>query len=52
MIKASLGLYPKDPKSTAIGIYISLWHLDLLRATGPEYIELFCQLIVTEVKNP
>lgn len=51
MIKASLGLYPKAPKSTAIGIYISLRHLDLLRASGPEYIELFCKLVVREVNK-
>ena len=51
MIKASLGLYPKEPQSTAIGIYISLRHLDLLRASGAEYIELFCKLVVREVNK-
>ena len=51
MIKASLGLYPKASQSTAIGIYISLRHLDLLRASGSEYIELFCKLVVREVNK-
>ena len=51
MIEASRGLYPKNPDSTAIGIYISLRHLDLLRASGPKYIEIFCKLVVREVNH-
>ena len=51
MIEASLGLYPRNNSSTAIGIYISLRHLDLLRASGSEYIELLCKLVVKEVNN-
>jgi len=51
MIQATLGLCPKNENSTAIGIYISLRHLDLLRASGPKYIELFCKLVVREVNK-
>jgi hypothetical protein len=49
MIEASLGLYPKNTDSTVIGIYISLRHLDLLRSSGSEYVELFCKLVISEI---
>lgn len=49
MIEASLGLYPKNTDSTVIGIYVSLRHLDLLRSSGAEYVELFCKLVVNEI---
>ncbi|MCP4695505.1 MAG: hypothetical protein GY862_01465, partial [Gammaproteobacteria bacterium] len=45
MIEAVTGLYPRNESSKAIGIYISLRHLDLLRASGTEYMELFCKLV-------
>lgn len=51
MIEASLGLFPENPEGTAIGIYVSLRHLDLLRSSGSEYIELFCKLVIAEVKK-
>jgi hypothetical protein len=51
MIEASLGLYPENSNSTAIGIYVSLRHLDLLRTSGAEYIEIFCKLVIKEIKN-
>lgn len=50
MIEASMGLYPKNPDGSAIGIYISLRHLDLLRTSGAAYIELFCKLVVDGIK--
>ncbi|MDC5315058.1 hypothetical protein OHW94_06085 [Acinetobacter baumannii] len=51
MIEASIGLYPKNPTGTAIGIYISLRHLDLLRTSGTKYIELFCKLVIEEIRS-
>lgn len=51
MIEASIGLYPKNQTGTAIGIYISLRHLDLLRTSGTEYIELFCRLVIQEIRS-
>lgn len=51
MIEASIGLYPKNKHGTAIGIYISLRHLDLLRTSGTEYIELFCKLVIREIQT-
>ncbi|MEH6628497.1 MAG: hypothetical protein V7739_18820 [Motiliproteus sp.] len=49
MIEASNGLYPKDSSSAVVGVYVSLRHLDLLRSSGPEYIELFCKLVINEI---
>lgn len=49
MIEASLGLYPKNVDSTVIGIYVSLRHLDLLRSSGAQYVELFCKLVISEI---
>ncbi|WP_143735479.1 hypothetical protein [Microbulbifer mangrovi] len=49
MIEASRGLYPRDNSSGAIGIYISLRHLGLLQSEGSKYIELFCNLVVSEL---
>ncbi len=51
MIQAVTGLYPRNESSKAIGIYISLRHLDLLRASGTEYMELFCKLVVSEINK-
>ncbi|TYK64321.1 hypothetical protein [Colwellia echini] len=49
MIEASMGLYPKNIKGTAVGIYVSLRHLDLLRTSGAQYIELFCKLVIDQI---
>ncbi len=51
MIEASLGLFPNNTQSNVIGIYISLRHLDLLRSSGAEYIELFCKIIIDSFNN-
>ncbi|PCE68583.1 hypothetical protein [Salinivibrio sp. YCSC6] len=51
MIEASMGLYPRNKDGTAIGIYVSLRHLDLLRTSGAEYIELFCKLVIGEIQK-
>lgn len=51
MIEATMGLYPRNQEGTAIGIYISLRHLDLLRTSGSEYIELFCKLVIGEIQK-
>lgn len=51
MIEASVGLYPKNPEGTAVGIYVSLRHLDLLRTSGSAYIELFCKLVIDEIQK-
>lgn len=51
MIEASMGLYPRNQDGTAIGIYVSLRHLDLLRTSGAEYIELFCKLVIGEIQK-
>lgn len=51
MIEASMGLYPKNQEGTAVGIYVSLRHLDLLRTSGSEYIELFCKLVISEIQK-
>lgn len=51
MIEAHLGLYPKNKYSNVVGIYVSLRHLDLLRATGDAYIKLLCKLIAREANR-
>ena len=51
MIEASIGLYPRNEEGTAVGIYVSLRHLDLLRTSGSEYIELFCKLVIGEIQK-
>lgn len=37
------------PESTAIGVYLSLRHVPLLRSTGQEYEKLFCALLSEEI---
>lgn len=51
MIEASMGLYPRNTEGTAVGVYVSLRHLDLLRTSGSEYIELLCKLVIGEVQK-
>lgn len=47
MIEAVSKMYPKKQDSNAIGIYLSLRHLGLLRSEGKKYEELLCQLILS-----
>lgn len=51
MREAANGLYPQNQESTALGIYISLRHLDLFTKSGTEYIELFCKLVIKRVNE-
>lgn len=51
MIEAHLGLYPRNRGSNVIGVYVSLRHLDLLRAVGDAYIKLLCKLIAREANR-
>ncbi|TKB46776.1 ATP-binding protein [Ferrimonas sediminicola] len=51
MIEAVSGLFPANRSGSAIGIYVSLRNLDLLRASGSEYIELFCSLVVNRINS-
>lgn len=51
MLEAFKGLYPQKSDSSAIGIYISLRHLDLLRSSGDIYIKLLCKLIAREANK-
>ncbi len=46
MIEASLQLYPHTQESNAIGIYVSLRNLALLRSQGIKYENLLCSLII------
>lgn len=47
MIEASRRL--QRPDSAAIGIYLSLRHVPLLRSSGAEYEKLLCQLLSREI---
>lgn len=51
MIEAVSKMYPKNKNSNAIGIYLSLRHLGLLRSEGRKYEELLCQLITSSVNK-
>lgn len=51
MIEASSGLYPNNRDSSVVGIYVSLRHLDLLRASGDDYIRLLCKLVAKETNR-
>ena len=37
--------------SNAVGVYLSLRHVPLLRSTGPEYEKLFCVLLSEEINR-
>ncbi|MBM7355458.1 helix-hairpin-helix domain-containing protein [Lelliottia amnigena] len=51
MIEAVSKMYPKNSQSNAIGIYLSLRHLGLLRSQGRKYEELLCKLITSSVNK-
>lgn len=51
MIEASRNMYPINPDSPILGVYISLRHLELLRSEGAKYEKLLCQLIINETKK-
>jgi hypothetical protein len=45
MIEASRQLAPFNKNGDAIGVYISLRYLPLLRSTGEQYEQLFCNIL-------
>lgn len=51
MIEASNRLNLKAKNSAAIGLYVSLRHLELLRSQSSEYIHQFCKLLVAEIRR-
>ena len=51
MIEAVSKMYPNNTSSNAIGIYLSLRHLGLLRSEGKKYEELLCQLIKSSINK-
>jgi hypothetical protein len=51
MIEATRRMYPYDSKSTVLGIYISLRHLELLRSEGEKYEKMLCNLIIQATLN-
>jgi hypothetical protein len=51
MIQASNQLFPQNNDGNAIGIYLSLRHLPLLRSSDREYEVIFCDLLIKRIKE-
>lgn len=51
LIEASSKLFPQNREGNAIGIYLSLRHLPLLRSSGRDYEAIFCKLLIDRIKN-
>lgn len=49
MIASSRRLFPKNTESPALGVYLSLRNLPLLRSSGIEYEKIFLQLLVDHI---
>lgn len=50
MIAASHRLAPYIPDANVFGVYLSLRHLPLLRTSGREYEEIFCNLVSSQIQ--
>lgn len=51
LIEASNRLFQQDMDGNAIGIYLSLRHLPLLRSSGKDYETIFCSLLIKRIKE-
>lgn len=51
MIAAERRMYPHNPSGEAIGVYVSLRYLPLLRSTGAEYERYFLELLIRRVAS-
>jgi hypothetical protein len=51
MIEAFNQLFPQKKDGSAIGIYLSLRHLPLLRSSGEDYEKIFCTLLINRIKE-
>ena len=51
MIAASRRLAPYDPGANVFGVYLSLRHFSLLRTSGREYEEVFCDLVSNQIQS-
>ncbi len=51
MIEACRRLWPNGPVTSAFGVYLSLRHLELLRARAEAYEQFLCQLAVRELNS-
>jgi hypothetical protein len=51
LIEASNRLFPQNQNGSAIGIYLSLRHLPLLRSSGKDYETIFFGLLINKVKQ-
>src|SRR5947209_2168041 len=51
MIAASQRLAPFKPDANVFGVYLSLRHLPLLRTSGREYEEIFCNLVSNQIQS-
>lgn len=51
MIAASRQLDPKIPTATAVGIYMSLRHVPLLKSTGAAYERILAEIIIQTVQD-
>jgi hypothetical protein len=51
MLQAFNELFPQNTESNAIGIYLSLRHLPLLRSSDREYEVIFCDLLIKRIKE-
>ncbi|HEX5411332.1 MAG TPA: hypothetical protein VFZ27_05675 [Terriglobia bacterium] len=50
LIEAFSKLFPQNPEGSAIGIYLSLRHLPLLRSSGKDYETIFCGLLIERIR--
>src|SRR5271170_1833110 len=51
LIEASKRLFPQNGNATAIGIYLSLRHLPLLRSSGKDYEAIFCRRLIDRIQE-
>jgi hypothetical protein len=51
LIEASNKLFPQNRDGNALGIYLSLRHLPLLRSSGKDYETIFCGLLIDRIKK-
>lgn len=51
MIEAFNQLFPQKEDRNAIGIYLSLRNLPLLRSSGEDYEKIFCTLLINRIKE-
>lgn len=51
LIEASKRLFPQNGNATAVGIYLSLRHLPLLRSSGKDYEAIFCRRLIDRIQE-